>query len=125
MILFAQDSPQNEYGCNVSSLNNNVILYRRVSGSYTALATVGKTIDSTLQYHVTFKVTPGTPNQLEAYVWEDGDSKPVSPTITATDSTYTTPTGYAGFIGFNVNDANPVYYYRYGLGINGTPAPTE
>ena len=125
LILFAQDSPQNEYGCNVSSLNNNVILYRRVSGSYTALATVGKTIDSTLQYHVTFKVTPGTPNQLEAYVWEDGDSKPVSPTITATDSTYTTPTGYAGFIGFNVNDANPVYYYRYGLGINGTPAPTE
>ena len=118
LLLFASDGPDNEYG---ASLGTNFTVYRRVNGSYSALAQYEFSVPSSVYYNIRFQVTPGSPNQIKAKVWTEGDTEPAWQ-IETTNSNLSLSSGWAGHVGFATNDN--VYYKFASFGWDGDPAPT-
>ena len=122
-ILFASDSPDNEYGVVLNTFNDNVVVYRRVNGGFSAIGSASPFgINTSTYYNLRFQVTPGSPNQIKAKLWEEGDIEP-SWLLETTDSNLTLSTGWAGHVGFAQSAS--IFYKFASFGWDGDPAPTE
>lgn len=124
LIAFASDGPDNEYGVVLNFSLNTVATYRRVSGTFTAIGTAASiTLNAGSYYKARFRVTPGSPNRLQARVWAEAGEEPGTWLVDVTDSERTLSGGWLGHIGFaqGVN----VFFKEIGIGTNGDPAPTE
>ena len=121
LVLFASDGPDNEYGAYLDENLNRLQLYRRVNGGFAGITNTGIIISSLIYYNIRLQVTPGSPNQLKAKVWAEGDTEPAWQ-IETTDSNLSLSSGWAGHVGFAVDDN--VYYNFTAFGWDGDPAPT-
>ena len=120
-VLFASDSPDNEYGV-ILSASNSFQVYKRVNGSFSELAKTAPNLSPSSYYSVRFRVTPGSPNLLQAKWWLSSADEPAIWDIDTTD-TRVLSGGWSGHIGF-ATSAN-IYYKRVGIGTNGDAAPTS
>ena len=124
LLAYATDSPEDEYGAILDVDNDRVTIYRRVSGSFTELARkTSVPMNSSDYYMLRFRVTPGSPNQIQARTWDSGTTEPATWDLDTTDGNLTLTSGWTGVLGFTVSDT--VYYRMVGIGTDGDPAPTE
>lgn len=123
LVTFATDAPDNEYGAILDFTNDTVNIYKRVAGSLTSLANVSAgTLTNSTYYCVRLRVTPGTPNTIQARVWGESAEEPGTWTASATDSALTLTTGWTGHVGFAQSQS--VYFKEIGIGTDGDAAPT-
>jgi len=119
--LFASDSPDNEYGV-ILSASNKFQVYKRINGSFSELAKTAPNISPSSYYSVRFRVTPGSPNLLQAKWWLSSADEPAIWNVDTTD-TRVLSGGWSGHVGFATSAY--IYYKRVGIGTNGDPAPTS
>ena len=119
-VVFASDDPDSEYGIIWSQVSGgSLLIYKRTSGSYSMLESTSRFVESDYTL-VRFRVTPGSPNRLQARLWPTGNDEPTTWTIDVTD-TAAISAGWIGHVGFAQDDR--VFYKRVGIGTDGQPAP--
>lgn len=119
LVAYATDSPDNEYGAYNQA--GTLTLYRRVGGSFTNIGTLSTGFGQTVPQRLLLKVTPGTPNIIQARAWRAADPEPGVWSIETTDGSLTLTTGWSGHVGFAQSDE--VRYKAIGIGTNNDPAP--
>jgi hypothetical protein len=122
IVVFASDNPDTEYGVIFSGpQGREYTIYKRVSGAYTSLEDATE-FATAAYFNARFRVTPGSPNRLQARFWVSGSTEPTTWTLDVTD-TLAISDGWTGHIGFAINDN--VYFNSLGVGTDGQPAPAS
>lgn len=134
IVLFATDSPLNEYGLLLDNAptgsQDKIKVYRVVAGEFTLLREVDIAALGSDEYkEFRFRVTPGSPNRLQLRMWDEGTSEPSAWDIDVTDDALdlssggTQDGGWVGHVQFNPEGLN-ANYDEISFGVGGAEAPT-
>ena len=127
-VLFASDGPDNEYGALIQKTSEELLIYRRVAGSYSERgSSYNNGFRASEKFLLRFQVTPdASGNLLKASAWIGLlADEPASWQIEISDSELNilASTGWSGHVGFD--DDTDVRYLQVGIGTNGDAAPTS
>lgn len=112
----------NGYYVGVNRSSGNLELWKVSGGTRTLLDSVAGAANA--DFHVLLDITEsGSDVILQAKVWQDGSAEPESPTLSYTDTSPITLTGYVGLTQTERSVSFAPELYRLGIGTGGDPAP--